>query len=710
MKKISLVLLLISFTGILAAQGIGLALSGGGVRGLAHVGVLKALEEADIHISYIAGTSSGALIGAMYAIGYSAEEIEQIMLNQAWLEILDDTIYRKDYYVSQKRWLPYSNINFYFDEKYRLQLPQAFAAGQNLINLLFDFTYRAAATRDFNSFNIPFRCTATNIVTGELKVFQEGNLHEAIRASLSFPTVLKPFAIDDSLYIDGGILSNLPAEVVRAMGADYVIGVKANSYLAKQEELNTMIDVLNQTVNVNMQKHVQSSEKQCDLIIEPDLVEFKLLDFDKKKQIIQIGYNSAQKYIKQIKQHSLKPKFAKLYTPVPYKIRIADINIKGNKHLSSSKIKEYLDLSENEVYSKTEIMKAVEEVYNSKLFESIYPVLERDKHSYRLTIMVRERRRRQLGIGVAYDEESDFTLSNTISLTNVLQPNSKLLFNFKLGNMPAVNLDYVKNFGKHYGVYFRIFPNLLEDRFYSYNQDHQKTNSVKSLEYGTTLGVGAYVRDAFILEAYAFHFRKKLYQDIADFTETSYKSTGIGIKAYHESLDDFDFPMQGTQLMAKLSGARDIYFSDRGYKKFWLFLKTFFPYKKWISLKYQFEYGSYFEDFDMNFDPFFIGGIDSFLGLDPKEKSAPIFQINTFALRTNVYKNLYFDLQANVLSLGNERSWSPENKFYYGYGAKLGYKTQLGSIKLGIGFREDAEVQFYLNIGRTTDAFKFSRR
>jgi hypothetical protein len=139
-------------------------------------------------------------------------------------------------------------------------------------------------------------------------------------------------------------------------------------------------------------------------------------------------------------------------------------------------------------------------------------------------------------------------------------------------------------------------------------------------------------------------------------------------------------------------------------------LKTFFPYKNWISLKYQLEYGSYFEDFDMDFDPFFIGGMDSFLGMYPKEKSAPIFQINTFALRTNLYKKLYLDLQANVLSLGNDRSWSPENKFYYGYGAKLGYKTHLGAIKAGIGVREDKEIQFYLNIGNTIDAFKFSRR
>lgn len=710
MKRISLFVVMLVLASLLAAKGIGLALSGGGARGLAHVGVLKALEDADISVDYIAGTSSGALIGGLYAIGYQAAEIEQIVLNNSWRQVLDDTIYRKSYYISQKRWLPYSNLKFYLDENYRPQLPQAFFAGNELINFLFKITYPASATSDFKAFDIPFSCTATNIVTGKLKIFQYGNLHEAIRASMSFPTVLKPFSINDSLYIDGGILANLPAEVVRNMGADYVIGVKTNNYLEKENDLNTLIDVLNQTININIQKHIHKSEAQCDLIIEPDLKQYELLDFNKKEQIIEIGYQAAQKYIDQIKKYSRKPLFRKQYSQVPYKITLVDIKVLGNEHLSKTKIKEYLDLHSNQVYNKSELLNAVEEVYNSKLFDSIYPLLKREKNGYVLTVKVKERRRRELSVGFAYDEESDFSLSNTLSLTNVIQPNSKLLLNLKLGNMQAMNLDYVKNFGKHYGVYFRVFPNIIENRFYSYNDNHQKTNSVKSLEYGTTLGVGAFFQNAFILEAYAFHFRKKLYQDIADFNETSYKSTGIGIKAYHESLDDFDFPMQGTQLMAKISGTRDIYFSDRGYRKFWMKLKTFFPYKNWISLKYQLEYGSYFEDFDMDFDPFFIGGMDSFLGMYPKEKSAPIFQINTFALRTNLYKKLYLDLQANVLSLGNDRSWSPENKFYYGYGAKLGYKTHLGAIKAGIGVREDKEIQFYLNIGNTIDAFKFSRR
>ncbi|MDY6915679.1 MAG: patatin-like phospholipase family protein [Candidatus Cloacimonadota bacterium] len=710
MKKISLLLVILLLTCFLKAEEIGLALSGGGASGLAHIGVLRALEKEGIEIDYISGTSAGALVGGLYAMGYTVDEIEHIVLNNSWREILDDTIGRKSLYISNKRWLPLGNLNFYLDDNYIPKIPQAFFAGNNFINFLFDITYEASATNDFKKFNIPFSCTATNIITGELKVFEQGCLHEVIRASMSFPSLLKPFEIGDSLYIDGGILANLPSEAVIDMGADYVIGVKANNKLKERDDINTLIDVLNQSINVNIQKNVKKSENLCDLLIEPELSEFQLLDFEKAKEIIRAGEKAAERKIKQIKPNTKKRKQKIKYSKVPYEIRITDIKIEGNQYLSTAKTKEYLGLRKDEYYSKSQLINAIRETYNSKLFESIYPRLCRDEKGFILIVKVKEKNRRQLNVSFSYNEDNEFGLSNTLTFTNVLQSNSKLHFNFKVGSTQAVNLDYVKNFGKHYGVYFRIFPNVLEEKFYTYNEDHHKTNSVKSLEWGSTFGVGLYVQRAFILEGYGFYFRKKLYRDIAEFNETSYQSTGLGVKVYHESLDDFDFPMQGSNFMAKLTGAQKNKFSDMGYKKLWINFKTFFPYKDWLSLKFQHEYGSYFENYAMNFDPFFIGGMDSFLGLYKSEKSAPIFQINTFALRTKLYKNLFMDLQGNILSLGNEKSWFPDNEVIFGYGIKLGYKFPLAVLKVGMGIREDNEVQFYLNIGTLTDPFKFSRR
>jgi len=278
------------------------------------------------------------------------------------------------------------------------------------------------------------------------------------------------------------------------------------------------------------------------------------------------------------------------------------------------------------------------------------------------------------------------------------------------GSHNEADLDYVKNFGKHWGIYFRLFPYIKESRLYSYNEDHEKTNSVRSLEYGATSGVGLYINRAVIAEAYGYGYRSKAYRDIAEFDENEFHSAGIGLKLYHESLDNFVFPMHGTQFIAKYSTARKGVYSEKGNKKFYSRLRFLLPFGKNLSLKYQFEYGSHFENYSDNFDPFYIGGIDSYLGLKSKEKSAPIYKINTLAFRLQIVRKLFIDLQFNTLNLGNIDYWQPEKYLYKATGVKIGYKTLLGPIRGGMALDEDGISYYYLSIGYEFDPFEFSRR
>jgi NTE family protein len=708
MKKNIILFILLIVTMLNAEEKIGLALSGGGARGLAHIGVLKVIDEMGIKIDYISGTSTGAIVGGLYAMGYTGKEIEEIFLKIDWLDILNDKVSREDVYIGQKRWKPHSNFRFPLNDNFIPSLPQGFLPGNKLVNKFFELTYPVSAISDFDELPITFRCTATDVFTGELKVFSSGSLHEAIRASISFPSFLEPFEIDGKSYIDGGINANFPVEIAADMGADFIIGVKVTSGLRQKDNLNSLIDILDQTVNFKISENVEESQLNCNVVINPDLERFSNTSFNKKRDIIEQGVLAARKKLIDI-ELPLKGKdeIVKPENSIPVKFN--KIAVEGNRYLSASKIKRFLELEKNVNYSPEEITRAFKYAYNSELFDCIYPKLVQQEDGLKLIIKVKERNRKKLGLNYTYNDNNEFVAGVILELNNYLQRNSKLLFNVQLGNITEIDLDYVKNFGRMLGIYFRIFPHYRETRLYSYNEDHEKINSVKSRQIGATGGVGFFSQYAVNAEVYAFTYHTKMYRDIAEFDDTRYRSSGIGFKVYHENLDDYIFPMKGTQILAKISKAEKDVYSDVSYNKFYSRLKLVLPFGKTFSFKYQFEYGSYFESDDIEFDPFLIGGLDSFIGLNSNEMSAPIYKINSLALRFEILKNLFADLHYNILTLGNSDIWLPETNVFHGIGLKLGYNSTLGPVRATAALDEDLNTYFYFSLGYEWDFFEFSR-
>ena len=710
MKKAAFLVIILLFSNLFPQQKIGLALSGGGARGLAHIGVLKVIDEMDIPISYISGTSIGAVIGALYSIGYPATEIENIFLQTNWKEVFIDNICREDVYIGQKRWKPYANYFFDLDQNFLPKLPLAISSGNEIINKMFDLTYPVSHLDNFDDYQIPFRCLATNILNGETKVFSTGSLPEALRASMSIPSLFKPFELGNELFIDGGVKSNLPVETAKGMGADFVIASQVNSGLRTEEELQNLIHMLDQTINLSIIRNVNESAELCDFLIKPDLGDISFLDFEKAKTIINLGEEEAWKILSQI-EFSPKVEDSKSKPAIlPANITFSRISVSGNKYLHPSKILEYVELKKGISYTKKDILQAIKHAYNSELFTFIYPVIREKDGKYELIIKVVEKDRKRYGVNLNYNNNNEIVAGLTLDLTNVLQKNSKLICNLQVGARHELNLDYVKNFGKHWGVYFRIFPYLKEHKLFSYNDDHEKMNSVKSLETGGTLGIGIFAREIVIAEVFGYSFKTRMYRDIADFEDTQFTATGLGFKLYHESLDDYVFPMRGSQFLIKLTGARKVFFSDEGYKKMYARIRMLLPFARNISLKYQFEYGSYFKKYDIDFDPFYIGGFDSFMGLYSRERSAPIYQINTLALRSELYDHFFGDLHFNFLNLGNTESWLPEENTYYGAGIKLGYQTFFGPLRIGAAIAQDRKAYYYLSVGYEFDAFEFSRK
>ena len=266
-KKSLILLLFIFFLNSLTAEKLGYALSGGGARGFAHIGVLKVLEEEGIHPDYIAGTSIGAIIGALYAMGYSASELEEMCLKLNWNELTRDTHQRKDLYIGQKRWAPYGNAVFELNESWVPQLPSSVFVGNNLNLELFKLTAPASQIQNFNELPIPFICNATDLLTGEAVSFTEGSLLQALRASISIPSLFEPFELNGHYYIDGGVSQNMPIDLLHQMGADKVLGIKVNSTLRDEERINNLLEILDQTINIGITRNLKEHLDECDLLI-----------------------------------------------------------------------------------------------------------------------------------------------------------------------------------------------------------------------------------------------------------------------------------------------------------------------------------------------------------------------------------------------------------------------------------------------------------
>ena len=275
-----LITLYILPTPLYARKKVGLVLGGGGAKGVSHIGVLKVLEEAGIPIDYIAGTSMGAIVGGLYAIGYSATEIDSMVASQDWQLLLSDRVKRDNLTFPEKENSERYVISLPFGIEKKDRLVGGMIKGQNLQNLFSNLTIGYHDSVDFNSFPIPFACVAVNLVDGKDFVFRKGSLPIAMRASMAIPAAFTPVKLDSMVLVDGGLNNNYPADVVKTMGADIVIGVDlGTSDLKNLQHLNSTIGVVGQIVALHgYEKYVHNTEI-TDLLIRPNTSPYNSASF-----------------------------------------------------------------------------------------------------------------------------------------------------------------------------------------------------------------------------------------------------------------------------------------------------------------------------------------------------------------------------------------------------------------------------------------------
>lgn len=319
---------------------VGLVLSGGGAKGLAHIGVLKVLEEAGVRIDYIAGTSMGAVIGGLYASGYNATELDSIFKAVNFDNIIQDNVPRsaKTFYErdDDERYV----ITLPFDN-FKLKLPSSLSKGQNTYNLLAQNLDHVSSITDFSKLEIPFLCIATDAEKGEQVILDSGYLPEAISASGALPSLFSPVYLNGKLLIDGGVVNNYPIDELRAKNMDIIIGVDVQDTLRSRANLKTAPEVLIQINNYKSTKAMIAKKKDTDIYFRPAIDAYSVVSFDKAPAIIASGRTEAIKQFESLKKIALRqqPLKRKRTKPMPKdSLNITAVTIRGNENYTRSYI------------------------------------------------------------------------------------------------------------------------------------------------------------------------------------------------------------------------------------------------------------------------------------------------------------------------------------------------------------------------------------
>ncbi len=395
-----------------------MVLGGGGAKGVAHIGVLKVLEEAGIPVDYIVGTSMGAIVGGLYSIGYNAAEIDSMVRIQDWSMLLSDRIDRHNMTFPEKENAERYILSLPFGKNKREKSSGGVIKGQNIQSLFTHLTIGYHDSVAFDSFPIPFACVAFNLVDGEDYVFREGSLPVAMRASMAIPAVFTPVRIDSMVLVDGGIPNNFPVDVARQMGADVIIGVDlGTSDLKLLEGINTPGDVLGQIVALYGHEKYMLNRENTDLLFRPDMHPYNSASFSSVAidTMIMRGEQEARRNWDRICE--LKERLNRTQpVAVPQKpvqvndtLHIRQIHFTGIAGGDEKWLLRIIHLKENSSLSLRELEHAVSILMGTNAYSHVSYKLT-GSNPYDLYFICQEKSTTSLNVGIRYDTEENVAL------------------------------------------------------------------------------------------------------------------------------------------------------------------------------------------------------------------------------------------------------------------------------------------------------------
>ena len=432
---------------------VGLVLSGGGAKGLAHIGALKVIEEAGIKVDYIGGTSMGAIVGALYASGYSAKELDSIFRSTNFTNLIQDHVPRsaKNFYEKEdsERYaltLPFTD--------FKVSFPQAISGGQNIYNMLVQLLFHVKDVQDFRKLPIPFLCVATNVETGEQVLLDHGYLPEAIVASGTFPSLFEPSEIDGDILIDGGVVNNYPIDQVRAMGADIVIGVDVQHDLSTRESLSSATEILLQINNYRTVNDMKKKSAQTDVYIRPAIDEFSVIDFNRGKSIVESGEKAARTKLGELEKIVASQNYVpkpKKQIPVMDSLTINRMLIEGNDRYTRGYIKGKLRFNLAEKIAFEDLKQGINNLSATGNFKAIRYDLVSNGLGTDLILKIKENPNKMfIKVSAHYDDLYKSAALFNLTKKNFLMKDDVASFDFILGDHIRYNMQYYLDKGYYW--------------------------------------------------------------------------------------------------------------------------------------------------------------------------------------------------------------------------------------------------------------------
>lgn len=412
---------------------IALVLSGGGAKGLAHVGVLRVLEENDIKIDCITGTSMGAVVGALYSIGYTPDEIEKLLLNTDWNSYINGELENKKVPLEQKVNNKKYAATVRYDKEFNLSLPKGIGNTEIIYLRLKKIFAGAEDISDFDKLPIPLRVVATDLNSGKAVALGKGDLARAVTASIAIPTILEPVEIDGNLYVDGLVSRNLPVEDALKMGADIVIASDVGNEVKDNKDYN-ILSVLNQLVTIQSASSTQEQRNMATILISPDIQNYSATDIKKGKELIELGKKATLDQLYSIEK---LPKREKKYQERMLEGRIYVENIKYSEKIPENKkeiFENILGKYKDRYLTYDELEEIMLKIYNIDFVNKVYY----DVQGNDLVLDAEINPANLFGIGASYSTGYGTTFNIGTEFTNIN----------KLGNTSSINAQ----FGDYLGV------------------------------------------------------------------------------------------------------------------------------------------------------------------------------------------------------------------------------------------------------------------
>jgi NTE family protein len=679
---------------------VGLVLAGGSALGFSHIGLLEVIDSLEIPIDYVAGTSMGGLIGAVYALGFDTDEIKQIIYDVDWSDLFSDKPKRNELPLLEKVHTGRYQLKLDLDG-FTPKLPTGLIQGQKIKLLFNTITNPFETFRDFNRLPIPFACVAGDLITGKAVTINNGSLASALRATMSIPSAFSPVEIGEYFFVDGGVINNYPVDVVREMGADIVLGINLNTGSKSKEDLKTLFDIIDRTTDLPRLERLTKNIEDTDFYFETDVSNYSLMDFSRSniEALIRVGKQNAIKNIEKLLLLKTKLnrktdwKFRKVSQQIRNDFqktppRIFNIVVTGNRELSFEFIYSNLGIKLDSYFNTKMLNERITYLYSLGYFEKIsYELIPEKDGSVTLILDVKEESLAKFNAGFRYNDYYKLVAIVGIDIKSILFKGTRLIADYQFGSL--------RKFDSHFSypsqtlnlpVYPFLVFNYKSIPFDLFDPAGRKFAKYKDRAWSVGGGFGLAISNLINIEAELNREFIDIKPEIAledamiQFPKWDDQLSRLMLRFKFDKLDNSLLPKSGVLVQAKFEKGIKNLGSEVDYNKLSIDADYYFTIKK----HHTFEAGGSYMDFydklpDYKF--FYFGGPNSFVGIDYNQAAGSNFNIARVGYRYEYKSDIAFNAKFNI-GFNSDLSFGGAKKTFTGYGVGVTFSSILGLLNI----------------------------